>query len=226
MRLIFVRHGEPAWHDDRGLGRADPPLTGRGHRQAARVAEALKGVEVDELWVSPAVRARQTCEPVAAALDREPVVHDWLLEVQIPVLAGKTREEVKRIFAPARKLPVADWWKGVDGCEPYDAFAERIAGGLDRTLAGFGAERVVEGDAVLWQGLPDRTVVAVCHAATTAVAVSHLVGLGQVPWSWIRLPVGHTGIAECRSTWMATSACFSLARLDDRAHLDPHDLTL
>jgi len=69
--LFLLRHahaGDPArWTGDD----ADRPLSDKGHRQAERVARLLAGTDAapDLLVTSPRLRAAQTAEIVAAALD-------------------------------------------------------------------------------------------------------------------------------------------------------------
>lgn len=60
MELILIRHGEP----DVDADPADPPLTELGHRQAAATAAFLADTHLDAIYVSPQVRARQTCAAV------------------------------------------------------------------------------------------------------------------------------------------------------------------
>ena len=50
------------WTEDQDLR----PLSELGRRQAARMAEALSNGPVDGLYSSPALRCRQTLEPLAA----------------------------------------------------------------------------------------------------------------------------------------------------------------
>jgi probable phosphoglycerate mutase len=69
MELVLVRHALPVRIDatDHG-GPADPGLSELGQRQAARVVEALAHDDVDALYSSPAARALETAEPLAAKL--------------------------------------------------------------------------------------------------------------------------------------------------------------
>lgn len=64
MQLILIRHGEPDLSD----GPSDPPLSSRGHHQAAQTAARLADESIDRIVSSPLLRARQTAEPLAAAL--------------------------------------------------------------------------------------------------------------------------------------------------------------
>ena len=66
--LFLVRHGE---HLDAEHGIDDGPLSPRGQRQAALLADRLSGVPLTAVWHSPLERAAQTARAVA---DRLPSV--------------------------------------------------------------------------------------------------------------------------------------------------------
>jgi serine/threonine-protein phosphatase PGAM5 len=63
--LYLVRHGE---HQDAEHGIDDGPLSPRGQRQAALLADRLSGVPFDAVWHSPLERAAQTARAVAERL--------------------------------------------------------------------------------------------------------------------------------------------------------------
>jgi probable phosphoglycerate mutase len=84
MELLLVRHGQPDWTPDR-IARNDPDLTPLGYEQAKRVAQRLGELDrVDQLWVSPMNRARQTSVPVATELETVARVCEWLQEINNP----------------------------------------------------------------------------------------------------------------------------------------------
>jgi serine/threonine-protein phosphatase PGAM5 len=60
--IYLVRHGE---HQDAEHGLIDGPLSPRGRRQAALLADRLSGVPFDAVWRSPLERASQTARAVA-----------------------------------------------------------------------------------------------------------------------------------------------------------------
>jgi broad specificity phosphatase PhoE len=67
--ILLARHGET---DDnvpplRFQGRRDTPLNDTGRRQAAELAERLRGEPIASLWSSDLIRARETAEIVGAA---------------------------------------------------------------------------------------------------------------------------------------------------------------
>jgi serine/threonine-protein phosphatase PGAM5 len=60
--IYLVRHGE---HQDAEHGLTDGPLSPRGRRQAALLADRLSGVPFDAVWHSPLMRASETASAVA-----------------------------------------------------------------------------------------------------------------------------------------------------------------
>lgn len=67
LRLVLVRHGETTANAEGLLDTMLPghPLTERGRRQAAGLAEQLSGEPVVAVYASLARRAQQTAQPVA-----------------------------------------------------------------------------------------------------------------------------------------------------------------
>ncbi len=72
MNLYILRHGIAVEHGAPGYAKdADRPLTPEGERKHAQIAEAMEalGLSFDVIFSSPYVRARQTAEIIAEALD-------------------------------------------------------------------------------------------------------------------------------------------------------------
>ena len=68
-RILLVRHGQSTWNaDGRWQGRADPPLSELGVRQAEVAAETIADHGITRVWASPLVRAHQTASIVAQRL--------------------------------------------------------------------------------------------------------------------------------------------------------------
>lgn len=80
MELYLLRHahaGDPTkWHGDD----AERPLSKKGRAQAQRVGSflAARGFQPDAILTSPKLRALQTAEIVATALELQPEVDDRL----------------------------------------------------------------------------------------------------------------------------------------------------
>jgi broad specificity phosphatase PhoE len=81
VTLFIARHGETV-DNANGLilGRRDPPLSGLGREQSARLASRAGALGVVSIWCSPLLRARQTAAVVADALGVGPTILDDLIE--------------------------------------------------------------------------------------------------------------------------------------------------
>jgi 8-oxo-dGTP diphosphatase len=90
--LYLVRHAAAGsrhqWEGDDRLR----PLTAKGARQAAALAEQLGSEPIDQVLTSPYVRCRQTVEPLAVRLGLEVLDHPALAE-------GSTREEQRHLVS-------------------------------------------------------------------------------------------------------------------------------
>jgi broad specificity phosphatase PhoE len=81
LRMLLIRHGETDWsRAGRFCGRSDQPLNQRGIQQAHALVQRLRGENVTLCYTSPALRARQTAEILAAQLDVTRVVRGELRE--------------------------------------------------------------------------------------------------------------------------------------------------
>jgi broad specificity phosphatase PhoE len=91
--LILVRHGQTVTNaEGRLLGRADPPLTELGKRQAAAVAKAIG--PVDRVVSSPLARAQATAACFGVAIETD---ERWI-EIDYGVLENQPLAEVSREF--------------------------------------------------------------------------------------------------------------------------------
>ncbi len=66
MLLYYIRHGDPIYDPD--------SLTPLGHRQAEAIGRRLATYGLDEIYVSPSMRARLTAQPACEILKKEPTV--------------------------------------------------------------------------------------------------------------------------------------------------------
>jgi broad specificity phosphatase PhoE len=108
LPLVYLaRHGETAWSlSGQHTGLTDLPLTGRGERNARRLAVRLQGLSFKKVFTSPLQRARRTCE-LAGFGDRAEVDRD-LLEWNYGEYEGLRTQEIHA------KRP--DWQLFRDGC--------------------------------------------------------------------------------------------------------------
>ncbi len=92
--IYLVRHGE---HQDAEHGLVDGPLSPRGRRQAALLADRLSGVPFDSVWHSPLERASQTARAVAERMPSVTPEPSALLFDCVPT--GMT-DETPAVFEP------------------------------------------------------------------------------------------------------------------------------
>jgi probable phosphoglycerate mutase len=144
-RLLLVRHGQSVWNaDGRWQGRADPPLSELGERQAADVVVVLHrhasfGSEVERIWASTLQRARRTAEIIGGGLGLEVAVDQRLQEVDAGEWTGLTRPEIEErwpgYLAGHRRPP---------GFETHEHLAARALAALaDVAVAAAGATVLV-----------------------------------------------------------------------------------
>jgi broad specificity phosphatase PhoE len=150
----LIRHADAY----RGLealeaGRIDPPVSPRGHDQAARLASRLARVPLDAVWSSDLLRARQTAEVLA---------HDRPLEVRVDHRLGEVRthwdaDGGTHVPSPPGTYPFP---------EPMADVVARMRSVVLDILAGLAASPG-----------PRPRAAAVTHNAAIAIFVASLLGL-------------------------------------------------
>ena len=106
--FVFLRHGESIGNaESRWQGRSDYALTERGRAQAQALAQRWKagGQKFDLIISSPLVRARETAEIIAAAVDAKLEFDPILMERHIGEMEGLTAEEVRKRPQPPYVTP-------------------------------------------------------------------------------------------------------------------------
>ena len=101
MRTLYLlRHGKSSW-DDPGLPDRERPLAPRGVRDAKRIATHLLRLEIAPGLVlcSPALRARQTLEPIEATVPEAPV------EVDERLYGASSETLLERVRAVPDEVP-------------------------------------------------------------------------------------------------------------------------
>ncbi len=95
----LVRHGETDWNrEHRFMGQQDIPLNVEGLRQAAALADELRGQHFDALVSSDLLRARQTAETLATALGLTLRLDPRLREVNLGTWQGETHADIQARF--------------------------------------------------------------------------------------------------------------------------------
>ena len=138
-RILLVRHGQSTWNaDGRWQGRADPPLSELGRRQAEVAAETLEAEGITAVWASPLVRAHETAVIVADRLGVMITFDPRLQERDAGEWTGKTRDEIEAgwpgFLADGRRP---------DGFEVDEVLHDRALAAVHAIAAASGDEPVV-----------------------------------------------------------------------------------
>jgi len=147
-RLLLLRHGQTEMSAQRRYsGRGDPELTALGLSQAAAVAAAIKTVEdagdVVAALSSPLRRARQTAEPVAAALGVPVAPHEALLETDFGEWDGLTFAEARERHPDLHGRWLGDDTVPAPGGESFADVGLRVAALREQLVATYAGQTVL-----------------------------------------------------------------------------------
>jgi broad specificity phosphatase PhoE len=165
MELVLVRHALPVRVDstDHG-GPADPGLSDLGWQQAVRVIEALAHDTVDAVYSSPAARALETAEPLAAELGLPVQVEPGLAEFDKDHGAYVPVEELRAENDPRWHALVRGELQD-SGVDPQQ-FRRTVVDAVERIVAEY----------------PGRRVVLFSHSGTINAYTGHVAGQERVLW--------------------------------------------
>jgi probable phosphomutase (TIGR03848 family) len=161
--LLLIRHGE---NDYSKKGRLAGRLPGihlneLGRSQAQELAVALAKAPIQAIYSSPLERARETAQPIAAALDLNIQLDPGLIESDVGEWQGKS----------VRRLALSRYWRIIQhapsraahpGGESFIQTQTRVVAALESVCA---------------RHKPRGLVACVFHADPIKLAVAHFIGL-------------------------------------------------
>ncbi len=182
MRLLIIRHGDPAYEDD--------TLTEKGWKEAEYLSELLCKEELTHIYVSPLGRARDTASVTLKKLNRTAEVLPWLKEFDVPIFRP---DDPDRMHIPWDWLP-QDWtkeprfyqrdhWFENEYIAAYKVRDEyrSVTEQFDALLEKHGYKR--EGGYYRAVKSNHDTIALFCHFGLTAVLLSHIWGVSpMVVW--------------------------------------------
>lgn len=177
-RVVLVRHGESRWNTQRRIqGHSGVGLNETGRRQA----EAVAGWLATSLGPAPVVasdlaRARETAEPISAALGADLQIDENLRERSFGDWEGRSVEELATENSPLWQR----WADGEDvateiGGESGADLAARVVPAIHRHAEGVDAVVLVTHGGAIWHGLhallelPPRTLGGVGNTGVSEV---------------------------------------------------------
>ena len=239
MRLLFIRHGDPDYEND--------ALTDTGKREAGALAAHISDWNIDEVYLSPLGRARDTAmySMRAMGLDTDEMVrtrtYDWLQEfnavVDIPAMPeyleaypnsvlpdGSLRKRICWDIVPAylNKHPeLYETWGWRDTKLVHDTdIAEKYDGvckGIDALLAEYGYIR--DGYGYRVEKEYSGTIACFCHFGVTCVILSHLTNMSPFGL-WHGTCLAPTSVTEVYTEERQSGyASFRAWKIGDVTHL-------
>lgn len=201
VQLLLIRHGETE-RVESDSGFANPGLTEVGHAQAKRLATWVAAHEsIDALVVSPMLRARQTAEPLEAALGRGAEVIEELAEFDAASSSYIPMEEMRSTKHPRLRAMVEGRWDEFDAPVEPEVFRSTIVRTLDRVAAEH----------------PGQRVGVVCHGAVINAYAGDVIGTPRLLWFEPR----YTSISR---VLVSRGGVRSIESLNELPHLEPGEL--
>jgi broad specificity phosphatase PhoE len=170
--FYFVRHGESEGNAARIFtGQSDSPLTSRGRKQAAAVADELAKVKFDRIVSSDLSRSRDTAQVIAKRRGIPVEVVPELREIDVGERTGRTFDETAGM--PGWN---DDGFVAWPGGETLNQVLARTLGAIER----------------LTRESPGKTILVVGHGGVNRILLSHFQGM--LP-KLDRTPGGNTNIS-------------------------------
>jgi probable phosphoglycerate mutase len=160
VELLLIRHALPERRENTD-GPADPGLSTEGRRQAEHMANYLAAEAVHAVYTSPLRRARETAEPLCAAIGVDAVVLDDIAEFDRHATEYIPLEELKAAGDPR----FFDLVNGLDEGDDPDGFVERVVAAIEQIVADHGGENVA----------------VVCHGGVINSYVATILGVPARP---------------------------------------------
>ena len=203
MEIVLIRHGQPEWVKD-GEYTVDPGLTEIGKKQAEQSASTFEKNSIDEIWVSPLNRAKETLKPFEQRNIAPKIkTFDWLREAlddDEKKLIGESQETIREYFDHRNTRSFEDWMETTHGAY-MKGFSENIVKNLEESLSDIG---VICTDS-RYDRLFDLSsskiskLMIVSHAGTMSTLLSYLLNLPLYPWTWRKFLPRHAGQTFLRS---------------------------
>lgn len=227
MELILLRHAQPKWTTDDGVGASDPELTAEGIQRCRDLAHSLGAEPFQSVAVSSYRRSQETAHYVLKDSEISWTTQEWLREIRLPDLSSQPAAQVGEFFTEIKKRPLQTWWKGLPGGESFEDFHLRVSKGLLGFLAELGVKRLRpdhEHDRHLF-AIPENLLgtkhLLVSHLGTTGIILSELLHLELVPWVWETFALDWNGVVRLETVPIADGHLFSLRVFNESGHRDP-----
>jgi broad specificity phosphatase PhoE len=209
MEILLIRHGDPDYAND--------CLTDIGKREAVCLADDLKRLEIDGIYVSPLGRARETCRYTTDRKDVSPVVLDWLMERGIERDGLCLWEAPGEVFLRSAEHSSQDNEGDLgrimpEGCDQFD----RVRKGFDALMATYGYVR--NGDMYQVEKESDKRIALFCHKGVILTLLADILHW-PLPMIFVSLQLHPTGVTRLEIVKKRHLAHFQATAINDLTHL-------
>jgi len=210
METLLIRHGDPDYAND--------TLTTRGHAEARALAQSLRDVQIDYVYVSPMGRANDTMRYTAEVQGLSAITLPWLRELDGNFEGARWAWNVpgaKVLKGP--DLPGMEAWpQSVVYGEHMRPQHEELARNFDALLREHGYEK--EGHRYRVLSGSEARVAFFCHAGVILSLLSHLLHW-PLPLVYSHLAYDPTGVSRLRWQQYGDHAVPKAAAINDLSHL-------
>lgn len=218
MKIVFIRHAEPDYTID--------SLTEKGWREAEILSERVAKWKVDDAYVSPLGRAKDTASFSLAKLGMEPQIRTWLQEFYYRIEDPETgKERIAWDFYPEFFTGQEDLHNKNEWYLTHMMQTGEMKKHFDEAVDGFNEVMKKHGYIAEGNGLyriekhSDETIVFFCHLGVSFVIIGYLLGIAP-PVLWQGVFIAPTSITVLASEERdGEHAAFRIQRLGDASHL-------
>ena len=198
INLYLIRHGR----QDSLLCNVNAALSEEGVEQARHLRERLRGYQIDAIYSSDLIRAKQTAQIINEALQLPLEIREDLKEISFGLMEGNTDDYNEEYFAEFKMEQ-----KKLAEDIPYP-------GGENGTSVYERAMPVIQ--EIVQSG--KQNIVVVTHGGTIRVLLAALFGKNQAKRFLFGLSLENTGITQL--SYQPEIDRFYLERFNDYAHLE------
>jgi probable phosphoglycerate mutase len=160
LHVYLARHGQTDWNLEHRLqGGTDIALNALGRRQAAQLAERMRGIRLDAVYASPLSRSRETAEIAHGSVPL--TIMAGLAERRLGKFEGLRTDQADPGAAQEYERRSQEPDDSLDGGESVNQFFDRVRGAVTEIRA----------------RNPSGTILIVGHGVTNQMIVRALLGL-------------------------------------------------
>jgi len=166
MKIYLIRHGETTGDiEDRYGGDYDDHLTEKGKQQAQDLAQYLKNKNIEIIYHSPKIRARETTQIINHYLNLKlQEITDLRERNAYGILTGLIKSQAKQKYPEQVAELLRDkLYHKVKNSEDYDSFKKRVTIAFDK----------------ITHNQKYSTIAIVCHGGPISCIVRELLNLGE-----------------------------------------------